>query len=38
MAETGEPPSPAFDEAARAAARAAGFSDEEIDDMLGPGL
>jgi hypothetical protein len=30
------PPSPVFDAAARAAARAAGFSDEEIDDMIGP--
>jgi hypothetical protein len=36
MAETGESPSPAFDEAARAAARAAGFSDEEIDDLFTP--
>jgi hypothetical protein len=30
------PPCPAFDEAARAAARAAGLSDVEIDDILGP--
>jgi hypothetical protein len=35
MAMTGEPPSPAIDAAARAAAKTAGFSDDEIEDVLG---